>query len=186
MNKVLDDHVKRRIDENEDHRLALYGSLDKLIFAVTSGTLVLSISSIDKVGLPTSCKDLFVLLAAWTSLLVGLIAHVSSFWTAIANTRERRIYFDAVCLDQSKAQVEVLECSSGKKARLVEPDWWVRWTTLCNATATIALLSGIALLAIYVGNLQWKRLQSDTLGAASMHCSDNKPIQHAAVRPGPD
>ena len=175
MNPELENILKRREIENEQHRESLYVSLDRLIFAVTSGTLVLSITTLGTVGVPKSVAQLIFLLAAWGSLLVGLIANLLSFWTAIADTHRKRRYFISAIVDPSKAQVETLTHGDRIMHRLKEPKGWVPVTTLCNVLATLGLLAGILLLTIYVGNVQWEQLKDKSRQEQTAHTIGQQP-----------
>ncbi|MEK6646307.1 MAG: hypothetical protein AABY84_06515 [Candidatus Firestonebacteria bacterium] len=136
LDDYYDDYIRRR-DEFNKIRSDTMDSVDKIILTLSTGTLVLSITFLDKIGKPINYS--FILVCSWCFLMVSLLLNILSFIFARINIENKIQDLD----DKYEERKE-------DKKYFVEKNFiWEKWTDFCNYFALFSFLIGIISFFIY-------------------------------------
>ncbi len=137
--KIKEEKYKYYLDQVNFFRQeykSISSNLDKLIFGLSSGTIVLSITFIDKIVSLKNINDIFFLKLSWSLLIITLVINL--------------IAHQLVLTDTKKAIEKLTQWFEGKE--LETPDLQSSWGKIANSLNTISLISliiGISFLAYF-------------------------------------
>lgn len=139
VDKEKEDKYEFYLDESkklhEWYSQLVFG-LDKLVFALATGTIVLSINFIDKVTTASNITNLYLLEISWWALIVCLLASLASHIFAIKGTKISKTLLNK-WLEKDKKTSPNLDNGSAKLA-----------STL-NSIAIFSLIVGIGSMAYF-------------------------------------
>lgn len=142
-----DEYLKRR-EELLDIRMDSFSSLDKAILTLSTGSLVLSVTFLEKIGKPFNLLTLFLILMAWAAFFLGIIFNLCSYWFARANM-DRKIE------ELNRTYLNELICGrEGDSPEGVCRE--KRATCFCNTAALATFFVGVLLFLAYSVTIQAK------------------------------
>jgi hypothetical protein len=140
-----DEYLKRR-DELLKIRTESFGSFDKAILSLSTGSLALSITFLDKIGMPFNLLTITLIFVSWAAFFFVIVANLLSYLLAKTNM-DRKIYE----LD-SKYQKEI---DTGQAVKEVEKTFWQRKAiNICNICAFVLFVVGVATFTYYIVEIQ--------------------------------
>ncbi len=140
-----------------------FESFDKTILTITSAGLALSLTFIDKVGKPFNKFTIFLLLAAWISWLLVLIANILSFYFAIKNMDKKIKDLD----EKYSSNID----DDVKEEEFIEK----KMTLLCNKLALYFFLIGTLSFVTYICKIQYRNYIKE--GLETMKSKETKKIR---------
>ena len=119
--------------------------------------------------MPTTTGMLGLILGAWGSMLVGIVAHLLSHWFAITGIRVRQDNVGKILRGEVTPTIREYPIDGEEALHKIElaPKTHLRGIQACNLLASLGLLIGVGLLATYVALIQYERLEEKQKTEAS-------------------
>lgn len=124
-------------------------SFDKAISQIATGTLVVTVTFLDKIGKPYDRLTIWLLLLSWTFFVLVIAGHLLSFYLAFKNATFRIHDLD----DRVKQHNEKWIESEPRKT------YYKRATEICNWSILGIFLAGVFLFLAYAALLQLKQYE---------------------------
>ncbi len=145
-----DEYLKRR-DELLGIRMDSFSSFDKAILSLSTGSLALSITFLEKIGAPFSHLTFVLIVLAWISFFLVILFNLASYHFARAN-------MDRKISDLDRRYTADLKTE--KPDTSPEPTFWQnRATSYCNSGAFITFCAGVLFFVLYIVNIQARNFQ---------------------------
>lgn len=134
--KIKEEKYKYYLDQTNFLRQeykSISSNLDKLIFGLSTGTIVLSITFIDKIVSLKNIDDIFFLKLFWLLIIINLITH------------------QLVLIDTEKAIGKLTQWFKGEELKTPNlQSSWGKTANFLNIISLIVLIIGISSLAYFV------------------------------------
>ena len=140
-----DEYIKRR-DELLGIRMDSFRSFDKAILSLSTGSLALSITFLDRIGKPFSRATFTLIAFAWVLFFLVIVFNLGSYYFARANMDRKIAELDA------RYQREL-----DSKIPDTSPEavfWHNRATSFCNTGAFITFVAGVLFFVLYIITIQ--------------------------------
>ena len=124
-------------------------SLDKAIAQIATGTLVVTITFLDKIGKPYDNLTILLLLLSWTLFVVVIVGHLLSFYFATKNANFRIHDLDQRASKYKENWPDSEPAKTNYKSA----------TEICNWLILAIFLAGIILFLTYAALVQLKQYQ---------------------------
>ena len=129
-------YYQKESDHLREWYMTMSSNLDKLIFGLSSGTIVLSITYIDKIISINNIEHIWLLRISWAFLIITLIINVLTHIFVMADTIKGRKRLDE-WLGKETAETPKLQSKIGKFSNAI------------NTLSVITLIFGISFLAYF-------------------------------------
>lgn len=140
-----EEYLKRR-DELLGIRTDSFGSFDRAILSLATGSLALSITFLDKIGEPYDLLTYFLIILAWICFFLVILFNLASYLFAKSNMNRK-----IADLDRRYKK----ELDTGEIDKNPEPRFWQNFaTSMCNTCAFILFFIGVVFFTIYIINIQ--------------------------------
>jgi hypothetical protein len=141
-----DEYLERR-REFQAIRMDSIGAFDKAVLSLATGSLVLSMTFLEKIGKPYNAVTHILVLAAWISFLSAILCNLLSYWFARWN-------MDLKIRELDECYEKELRC--GQEEKKPETVFWQnRATSRCNSGALITFFIGLLSFSIYTVSVQY-------------------------------
>jgi hypothetical protein len=145
--KRHDDYLKRR-DELKTIRMDSFNSFDKAVLSLSTGSLALSITFLEKIGAPFNNFTYVCICLAWIAFFFVILSNLASYHFARANMDKK--------LEDLDRRYSA-ELSSGQQDTSPEVFFWQnRATNWCNSVALVSFTLGVMFFVIYIMIIQDK------------------------------
>lgn len=145
-----EEYLKRR-EELLGIRMDSFSSFDKSILSLSTGSLALSVTFLEKIGAPFNRLTFTLICLAWFSFFLVIIFNLASYHFARWNM-DRKIED----LDQRYRT----ELTTETPDTSPEPFFWQnRATSHCNSGALITFCAGVLFFVVYIVNIQVRNFE---------------------------